>query len=298
MCARTLQSPQRIRYTRKRRIILISSLCAVLGIIVGVTIGLLRSDYFNVAQISVRGTLSLTDEKLSSSIEKFFSDTKSLFSHSRSWLAFSSGALEESLVRELPILKHVHVERNGFGNLSVDIIERQPFVQICKGSGNALVLPCYHADSEGFVFAPHVENDSIQPAHIKIGSTNHDDSNSDMSIAIGTYPLSIDQWKGIRDTMSAFESHGLLIDSILIVSSTTVRIDVGAFVVKAPLIEIDGYGPHRAAENVSSLLTHSFRWHRGMPLPQLDYIDARYGNSLFYRSLDGSTSGRNSRERE
>jgi len=278
MSARTLQSSQRAQKNRfKRGIVFGTSVLVVGGFMWGI-VSLLRSDYFNVARIDVVGINAVSTENLSQSVENYFTRHSSLFSHKRSWLALSSEGLSSHLKASVPILENATVERNGLGALTVTLTERQPYAQMCTVLGNALVVPCYHIDSKGIIF-DEIASSTIESAHIKIGHSGYIPA-----------PTQFDPylWSGITRTITTFEKHGLIIDSLLVVSTTTLRIDVGSFVIKAPLF--GEFGSEKVAENIVALLMQKFNWHKGMQLPQLDYIDARYGNALFYRTLSGENS--------
>ena len=295
MCARTLQSPQRAKGVKIRRGITLGVFVFVVGIFIAGGTMLLRSDRLNIAKLDVVGLHSVGNELLTKAIENYFSTTAGFLAHERSWVAFSSAGLADYLESTIPVIENAQVERNGLGAITLLLKERQPYAQMCSVSGNALIVPCFHIDAQGIIFGEIDSTDvqtsselakdsiTIEPAHIKVGF-----SDFEPTLMSDGKPQQFDQhiWEGITNTISAFDSHGLIIDSLLVVSSTTVRIDVGSFIIKAPLF--GEFGQTKAAENVALLLAQKFNWHKGMPLPQLDYIDARYGNALFYRTLGGS----------
>lgn len=296
MCARTLQSPQRAQQVKIRQGIVFGSFFVLAVLLIGGAVSLLRSDILNIAKLDVIGARSINTEQISLEIERFFDENASIFAHERSWVAFSSKGLADYLETTLPVVEDVTVERNGLGSITVTLNERQPYAQMCSVSGNALIVPCFHIDAQGVIFGQITERGSesprasstgamnIEPAHIKVGF-----SDFVPSLPEDQKPQQFNPhiWEGITNTITIFDSYGLIIDSMLVVSSTTVRIDVGSFVIKAPLF--GEFGPAKAAENVAALLIQKFNWHKGMPLPQLDYIDARYGNALFYRTIGGSS---------
>lgn len=292
MSARTLQSSQRAQKNRVQRGIVLGTSVLVVGGFVWGIVSLLRSDYFNVARLDVVGVNAVSTESLSQSVEDYFTRHSSLFSHKRSWLALSSEGLSNHLKASVPILENATVERNGLGALTVTLTERQPYAQMCSVLGNALVVPCYHIDSKGIIF-DETASSTIESAHIKIGHSDYAPSLGAAGETINgatSSPVQFDPylWEGITRTITTFEKHGLIIDSLLVVSTTTLRIDVGSFVIKAPLFGESG--SEKVAENIVALLIQKFNWHKGMQLPQLDYIDARYGNALFYRTLSGENS--------
>ncbi len=295
MCARTLQSPQRAKEVKIRQGIRLGLFVVVFGAFIVGGVLFLRSDKLNIAKLDVVGLHSVGNELLTKAVESYFNTTAGFLAHERSWVAFSSAGLADYLESAIPVIESAQVERNGLGAITLLLKERQPYAQMCSVSGNALVVPCFHIDAQGIIFGEIEPTDTqtnselakdgitIEPAHIKVGF-----SDFAPTLMGNGKPQQFNQhiWEGITNTIAAFDSHGLIIDSLLVVSSTTARIDVGSFIIKAPLF--GEFSQTKAAENVALLLAQKFNWHKGMTLPQLDYIDARYGNALFYRTLGGS----------
>jgi hypothetical protein len=259
------QRPQRLRSRRRRQRIIALCICLISGIgLVGGLGAVSHLEVFAVDSVSVNGAEKLPTESLVTAAKLRIRDEGfNLFSRENIFL-YPKRDIEETLANDFPRIKEVSVARASMLAQAVilTVEERKAFALWC------LDATCYSVDAAGFIFAP--AGDTPETKYIFRGGIV---PNSEV---VGQYFL-----RGrIADTvalMRALETGGYKPQGITVDSEKdfSVQLEGGP-----NLLATFEMSRETLLKNLETALEAEKLRNR---LSELQYIDLRFGNRVYYK---------------
>lgn len=256
----SLQSP---KYQQKRRkklvaIIFLSVLCAVT--LTAPFIFLARLPAFQIKEIEIVGSKNLSALAMQ---EKAF-QTLSSTSTSASILFFSKKDIEEELKKEFKNVDDISVSRAGFSKLKINIKERIPAALVCSGfhEENSENDDCSFSDSKGYIFerVPRPHPEGYNTYYIS-GISFIDERFVDEK-----------RFAELQKFINSAQLAGIEVSGILVSEDGEYEM----YTEKNTTIYFDDRVPFD--ETLARLLAF---W-RSSPSSPLNYINLRFGNTIYY----------------
>lgn len=259
---------------KKRRMVLIVTavlllLCAVGGVVYSTHIPEVR-----ISGIDVSGGQKVPHELIRTHLDAFRAHVgKGVVAKDNVFL-FPRSAAAQSLLGTFPRLLHADVRVHGFLEpvLRVQIDERVAFARWCRDGDNA----CFLMDEQGFVFAFDAGESRVVGTDF-YGSLVADD-------VVGRV-YAPDEFAHLALLAREFEARELPIARILLnpeSNSLDVVLEQG-FSLKI----LRNAEPLQLAETLDTILTSKALRDR---VAELEYVDMRFGNRMYYRFLSGERS--------
>lgn len=106
---------------------------------------------YNISSISVAGAQRVTQELINRSVEAVLDDGSYHFLSRRNIFLFPRAEIESEIVKSFPPIKSAHITRPSLFSTSivVTVEERQPFARWCEDAQGQ----CYFLDEGGFIYA-------------------------------------------------------------------------------------------------------------------------------------------------
>ncbi len=218
-----------------------------------------------ISSVIVEGTRQISAAQIeTSTLQALLSHEGMLYSRN-TILTADLSAVGERLRKDFPRIEDISVRRYGMNTVKVTITERIPFATWCDASGEGL---CYHADETGFIFE-EASGAYVYPA-LRGGVTEGQ--------SIGAYVLP-GIFNRLRGFVVAFRDIEMQSDAISI-SDDGVDMRM-SFENNPDIIVLLDDDPVRVAQTIHTARTAA-------PVKEkyagLEYIDARFGNRLYYKS--------------
>ena len=266
-------APPRMRLAarrRRRRAILASSALALaLFLFFGVA-ALSHHARFAIESFEVAGASELPAEHVRLVAERIAAEgTEHLVSRT-TILNYPKTHIENAILEELPRVRGVHLSRESLlaQAVRIQIEERAPYAAWCETTRDASTTPpCFTMDEDGFVFA---EKAPLSGAYVFRGGLDGSRSPVGQTFLPGHFD-------GIRTLLARLAERGYAPLGVDVVNEDdfTVASGVG-WILKASF----GMEPETLARSLELVLDSPQIRDR---VAELEYVDLRWGNKVFYR---------------
>lgn len=274
---------KKFEVNKKTKAYLLWTLLLLLIILSVVSISRLSSiKYLSIRDIEIRGTTSDVVEISKKIIDTEISGNYMGLLSKANIFVYPHDRLVDLLKDVSPKIKSVIIERQGFGRIVVNIIEKKPVAIICAKLPEIVedeyissdIEGCYLADSSGFIF------DKVASSSAKI-NRYYMPTLSDLEVAdrslIGSYATSSAFFSVLQNLYNEAIRSKLKPKSILIKDGNEYEMYIGNTVVYFN-------DPKSLDKQLSNLVVF---WNHGImngkDPNKYEYIDVRYGSNVFYR---------------
>ncbi len=227
-----------------------------------------------IGEISIRGAMLQDSAPIIEYVRATLSEQEKQFIARDNIFAYPKEELRAGIVREFPRLQSVRIGRGGlFGTtLIVNVDERSPYATWCT---DAEPPACFVFDEGGLIFAGTERAGRPELQYIFYGGINPES-------AIGSVFLS-DKLRGVSDLMQRMREARFVPVNLHVLDEQDYTIDLAnGFTIKASFgQEIDTIVHNLELVSVSPVL-------RGKE-EELEYIDLRFGNRVYYKFKDIET---------
>lgn len=266
--AREVLPPSKLRERRKRarvwRAILI---CACLAMLLAGAIGAFYLPAVTIAEVRVEGAHSIASEAIAGIVERGLSGRRFLILPKRNALIYPREGILAQLRAEHPKLKTIAMSLSGLKTLSVSVSERAPYARFC-GATPSPDAACFFMDETGVVYEP-------SPS---FSDNPYVDWYGGEPLAPGQRFLTQEEFSLLRPLADAFKGEGLTVRSIAVDDVRDVHVydatgaEVRFALTRKPEDVLRALRAARASEALA-----------GKELSEIEYIDLRFGNRLYYR---------------
>ena len=233
--------------------------------LIAISAGFLNWSKFRIQKISVKTDSSvLNAEKLSARISNYM-DRKyfGIFPADNIFL-FSKEKAEKAILDDFLRVKEIYMNKDFPNTISLEVKERKPEALLCYGD------ECGFLDETGFVFEKAAVFSGAIFAKFKDSRTNT------AKISIGEQFLNPDEFRNIVYFKNFAADEGIIISEIEIKNEEIYKFFVsgGWFILLN-----ENNNSKKAFENLKTSLKEKI----GKKRENLEYIDLRFGNKVFYK---------------
>jgi cell division septal protein FtsQ len=263
MTVRRFRKPYRIRKKKsifRNRFFWLTLLILIL--LGGALYLLLFSSYLQIKQVQISGNQKIKTRELEYLIEQKI-NKKIFTSPTRSIILVNLKDIEESIVKNFPLISQANLERNLPDALTLKVEERMPIFVWSKDSG-----PLFYVDKEGIAFEELSEDSSllrIRDQQFKLG------------VNLGEKVMEKEMVDFAQQTKSEIEKKiGVFPKEILILEDRITVLTNEPWQIYLDLKE----KPEKQIFNLS------LAWEKEIPPEKrgnLEYIDLRFGNRVYYK---------------
>ncbi len=279
MAGDILASSRQLR--RKRRAIKVSLILFCIFLFAGIVIGFFNLRKFRIQQISIEGAIGLDQEQIKGETLNFLKGKYlKLFPYDNIFI-LPEMKLTADLLETFPLLKKIAVGRDFPQKISIAVEERKAEALWCAGSDSASIpasatstldsLPkesCVFADSDGFIFQPAPNFSGA--IFLKFFDEREQPS------AIGKMIMNSPEFKKLSSFAGLLKENGFDVSKIILK-------DAGIYEVHLKegwyILLNDKNEPDQTFGNLELVLDQEIKEKR----PNLDYIDLRFGQKVFYK---------------
>ncbi len=219
-----------------------------------------------IQNVSVRGAMLQDPDDVAAFTREKLNDGKKYFIPRDNIFSYPKEELRAGIVRSFPRLQSVRLGRSGvFGTtLIVNVDERTAFATWCSDQG-----ACYVFDDGGLIFAPTERSGKPELAYVFYGAI-------DQNAAIGSVFLP-EKLRGVLDLLQRMREARFIPVSLRVLDEQDYTIALtNGFTIKASFgQEIDTIVHNLELVSVAPAL-------RGKEA-ELEYIDLRFGNRVYYK---------------
>lgn len=258
-------TPLRVRKRRRRYLVALAGLVSVGALLYGVHWASYLPQY-SISEIQVTGTVVQSPDDIRGRIDSFF-DSRRSFISPRSIFRYRGNAIEQYLETDILHIAHAEVTHPYlFSNeLDVRIDERMPFARWCAADQQ-----CYLIDQTGFVFAPDAVDIQTPEALVFYGGVSDPGNPLGHSVAAARFPSALALTRTLGQ--AGFAPKDVSIDSD---TDLTIRLR-DSFAVRASF----GSDPNSLVRDLKLILgSDTLKGHEA----ELEYVDLRFGNRVFYK---------------
>ncbi len=219
-------------------------------------------------EIAVRGAMLQEPQEIVAFTRAGLAETRKHFIARDNIFAYPKEELRAGILREFPRLKSVRIGRGGFfGNtLIVNVDERSPYATWCVDGETPA---CYVFDENGLIFAGTERAGKPELPYVFYGGI-------DPNNAIGSVFLP-DKLRGVRDLMQRMREARFIPLRLHVIDDQDYTIELeNGFTIKASFgQDIDTIVHNLELVSVSPALRDKEK--------ELEYIDLRFGNRVYYK---------------
>ncbi len=225
----------------------------------------------SISAVVVEGTRQISAAQIESATLRALLADEGIFYSRNTILTAHLGQVAERVQKEFPQIEEITIQRYGMNTVKVVVQERVAYATWCDASGSGT---CYHIDATGYIFevAAGARIDPALRGGVPAGQ------------ALGTQvlPGTFHRLKGFVD---AFRSIDML-SSAISISDDGVDMRI-SFANNPDIIVLLDDDPIRVAQTINTARSAA-------PVKekygQLEYIDARFGNRLYYKSKSATAT--------
>ncbi len=286
--SREFLRPSQVVIKRRRRKIARSIIGIFLGfLLVACFVFVMRMDFVKIQDVRIMGNVSMKTEDLKSALDQMISGNYLYFFPKNNILIFPKVEILSVLAKKFPRIDTlgVSIEKN---ILVVSMTERKPYALWCGDSFAQSIDPCFFVDSQGFVFsqAPQLNGSSYFKLY---GATPavQDASSTEDILPDGNEPtpawqfISEKEYADVQNFINDTKNLGLELSALELSDYGTYKFQIknnGLLMANRNMPLSDTIG------NLKAGLSNDIFWIKNKKnLSQLEYIDMRYGNKIFYK---------------
>lgn len=263
---KVIRSPKQLRKTRQktiRRVVFFSVL--VLGIAGAIIYGLLRPE-LRISSIEIDGKEGLPKEDITAFIKTGMQGTYLGFIPKAHILFYPENALKAGVLSAFPALSRVDFSRGSLSAIQVSAISRNPYILWCE------MEECFLMDETGFVFAEAGVN--AEALYYKIVRETEA-----TSTPLGAERVEAGRLSGLFSLLTQLETLGLDIVELRLLQNGEHTV-----VARGGARLLFGTAPFDLALTRLQTLLAEKRLvpRKGLGL-NVDYIDLRYGNKIYFK---------------
>lgn len=256
----SLQSPKYQQKRRKKIVVIISLLILCAVTLTASLVSLARLPTFQIKEIELVGSKNLSALAMQ---EKAFQAISSA-STSASILFFSKKNIEEELKEEFKGIESANISRTSLSSIKINIKERVPIALVCYGfhEENSENDDCSFSDSKGYIFerVPRPHPNGYNTYYIS-GISFIDERFVDEK-----------RLAELQKFINGAEQAGIDVDGILVSEDGEYEM----YTEQDTTIYFDDRIPF------DETLAHLLAFWRASPSSPLNYINLRFGNTIYY----------------
>ena len=267
--------PRLAQRRRARRRILLSAAAVTVLLLVGAAAWFSYHPKVTIHSIKIEGMKEASEEKIRTTAVEVLDDSRWHVLSRRSVFWYPKAEIRDALFAAIPRLELIHMETDGFWKrpeLVIIVAEREPVAIWCRVTGS----PCYLLDASGFIFA---EVPSVEP----IGSARFLGGFVSSQDPIGQYFLPT-QFERVQQLLRSLRDAGFEPESFLV--SNEYDYDI-AFSSGLHVYASFEQHPEVIVSNLQTALSSDAL--RGKD-SEIEYVDLRFGNRVYFRLKDGTSN--------
>jgi hypothetical protein len=279
---RGIHSQKYVVERRKRRqiFLFLGVLCVLTLTASGIL--LLRAPFFQIKKVVVDGGAYSSKEGIEKIVLESLSGSYfNIIPHSNIFF-YSKHSIEKAINENFKEINKFKIHRSGFDGLQIVLDEKNPAAVVCSGFRDETSdNDCYWTDEHGFVFGPTASSSS--PA----GLTSYGHyyvSTEDTPLKPGTYFVPEKRFKELQNFMDGAAKGGLLPLGVLISDGGEYEMYIKNKKSDSEVtVYFDDTSPFdKTLENLLTFWTNSEQTKKATTTPAFDYINLRFGNTVYY----------------
>ncbi len=270
---RDLDTKKRIKRRQQRTLLKVGLSLFILVGVCTLLYSVPRFPQLTIEQVSVHGNEVVSTATIERTVEDKLSGFYVHFFPRRTAFLYPKEALTEALQTLDPHIESASVSLSNFHTLEVEVLERKPFALYCGSEVVATSSTCYFLDEDGYIFSDAPQF-SDAPFISFYGTTT--------APIITSHLLRKDEFKAVSYTVQELAKLHYEVIRIALKEEGLVEmtLKIGAKILFA---QDSDYG--KALNNLKALVSSdSFKEKNAEGMVQVDYIDLRFGNKVFYKS--------------
>lgn len=279
MSGRIIYTPERTRYRGKSRIILkVTAISIAIVIVIAAAIFVFRNPEWQLAQINISGTRALSSEAIKSLIWEETSGNYAFLVPKRSIFLIKEKSLVSKLKDEFPRIQEVSLERYLPDLLTANVVERDLWAILCNDNftpDNQEDIDCVFIDDEGRALDHAPNSSGSLVVKIKTDFSSLPLGEHVLEPALAKYLKDFGEKLeiGISSKVIAYELSSILLGEFRI------TLDDGFFLIVARKADVGN-----VLKVLKTVLDEEVKEKR----INLEYIDLRFGNKVFYKLQGGA----------
>lgn len=252
-------------------------------------------DFLKVREVQIKGNVSIKTEELQVSINQNLSGKYLYLLPRDNILIFPKNEIEKKLSKQFSRIDTLNISTS-HNNLEITMTERKPNTLWCGQSFAQTVDPCSFVDSQGFVFAaaPQFDGSSYIKFYGATPTTQEASTTGDI-LPDGNQPAAAWQfipekeYSDIQNFITGSKNLGVELTAVELSDARRYRFQIknNGLLIANRNIDLAG-----TLENLKASLSNQVFWTvktdgknkvEQKKLNQLEYIDVRYGNKVFYK---------------
>lgn len=262
---------ERIRKARRKRLTISLVLWSVfVASLMFLVVEIVDLPELRIETVSFSGNRVLIEEALFAVVEPHLEGNHAFFFPKRNSFLYPREAIEASLLESFVKIESVRVDRRGLSRIHIAITEREPFALWCAPQGTR---SCYFVDETGIAFAlaPRLSGGSFVAHH------------KDMPIdPLGMHITSEEHFRELASLTEFLMTLGLtarritwkpgFLDVLVHVKTSAGDYETSIFIPEQAPYE-------QSLNSLASILD-------GFDFTNVEYIDVRFENKVFYKELE------------
>ncbi len=220
---------------------------------------------FRITEIDVSGSSRVPEASVIEAVKQGIAGTYLGFIPKAHTLLYPKAALKEELAKAFPVFSKVSISLGSLAALRIAVREREPQALWCAG-----VHSCFLVDETGFVFAPSEMGAEKLYYRLEKEAT---------STPLGTEVISADRLAAGIAFLEELEKLGFNPERMLFQR----EMDVEVFLSWNTRLLLKEGDYTRALSNLQILLAEGDVLPGTVASPEVDYIDLRYGNKIYFK---------------
>lgn len=274
---RGIRTPEFHKKMERRKWIRLSLLLAVLIVLIGTPIYLLRTSKFLISSVEIGGNSVTKDEDIQSIVSAdLFGNYYYIFPKSSIFI-YPRNAIKNDLLKSIPRLESVDVHLSGPRSLKVNVVEREPFALYCADVSTVdSPTDCYFLDRTGYIFSPAPEFSS--------GVYSVYSSAPGIEAPLASRYMQEGDFAPLDPFIKSLSEAGLYPKAFVLKGDEYSLVLSNHAVIKWN----KGDDLSNIKSNLESFVNDPTFKERSGGLDRILYIDLRFGNKVFYKFKDNS----------
>jgi len=222
---------------------------------------------FTISTISVAGAQYIQEESVRAAVVREFEDGSFHFVARNNIFLYPRATIERTLEDSFPRIDTARITRASFFStaITVTIIEREPYAHWCAGSGE-----CYLMDQTGYIFASASGDPTPSTRYVFLGNIDAAPSPIGKTFRAGQLPGMLALLKQLQE-----DEYVPLGAQIVDEQDYIVPLEVGYYIKVT-----HGSNPDILVRNLDLIVSSDALRKQ---LADLEYIDLRFGNRVYYK---------------